>query len=92
VDNTEFPLKIGHENLSIDKDAKVQAVIWTTTPWTLPSNKAIAFHKSEQYSLLDAREGHKNVYYIVVSALQNQFFAERNKSYNIVLEFSGNFC
>lgn len=28
-------------------------VIWTTTPWTLPSNRAIAFNMDMQYSILE---------------------------------------
>ena len=32
----------------------VFAVIWTTTPWTIPSNVAIAVHPDETYHLLDA--------------------------------------
>ena len=31
--------------------AKAKAVIWTTTPWTLPANKAIALNKDEMYVL-----------------------------------------
>lgn len=27
------------------------ALIWTTTPWTLPANRAIAYHKNIQYCL-----------------------------------------
>ena len=28
-------------------------VIWTTTPWTLPGNRAIAFDKDETYALVE---------------------------------------
>src|SRR5258706_7881478 len=28
---------------------RVQAVIWTTTPWTLPANLALAFHPDAEY-------------------------------------------
>ncbi|KAB2842964.1 isoleucine--tRNA ligase [bacterium] len=31
---------------------KVQFVIWTTTPWTLPANLAIALHKSYTYAAI----------------------------------------
>ncbi|PHH83227.1 hypothetical protein CDD82_2999 [Ophiocordyceps australis] len=31
---------------------KLFAVIWTTTPWTLPANKAIAVHQDLEYSVL----------------------------------------
>jgi isoleucyl-tRNA synthetase len=40
-------------------------VIWTTTPWTLPANLAIAFHPDYQYSAV--KVGHKR--YIVATEL-----------------------
>ena len=33
------------------KDASI--VIWTTTPWTIPANRALAFNNSIEYSLLE---------------------------------------
>ena len=39
----EFPMK--------DGDASV--LIWTTTPWTIPNNLAIAFHPDFEYGLYD---------------------------------------
>ncbi|MFO1519458.1 MAG: isoleucine--tRNA ligase [bacterium] len=36
------------------KDKKVFFVIWTTTPWTLPANVAIALHKSYTYAAIEA--------------------------------------
>ena len=30
-----------------------QIVIWTTTPWTIPANRAISLHPSLEYSLVD---------------------------------------
>ena len=34
---------------------KPSLVIWTTTPWTLPANLAIAVHPDEEYVVLDAQ-------------------------------------
>jgi len=34
----------------------VHAVIWTTTPWTLPANQAIAIHKDLKYLLVKSRK------------------------------------
>ena len=31
-------------------------IIWTTTPWTIPANKALAFNSSIEYSLLEIDE------------------------------------
>ncbi len=38
--------------------AEARVVIWTTTPWTIPSNKAVAFNKGISYGLyrVDATE------------------------------------
>ena len=33
------------------------AVIWTTTPWTLPSNQALNVHPELKYSLVDTERG-----------------------------------
>ena len=33
-------------------DETIQIVIWTTTPWTLPANQAVALHPDFQYALV----------------------------------------
>lgn len=35
---------------------KVYAVIWTTTPWTIPANMAIALHPKFEYAAVSARD------------------------------------
>jgi isoleucyl-tRNA synthetase len=37
--------------------AKAAAVIWTTTPWTLPGNQAIAAHPDFDYELVQTAQG-----------------------------------
>ncbi len=37
--------------------ADVHAVIWTTTPWTLPANQAISVHPELQYELTSSDKG-----------------------------------
>ncbi len=37
--------------------ASVAAVIWTTTPWTLPGNQAIAAHEAFEYELVQTDRG-----------------------------------
>lgn len=45
-------------NLSLN-DKRIFIIIWTTTPWTLPANLAIALHPDYEYSLVvGAREGY----------------------------------
>ncbi|MPT47197.1 MAG: isoleucine--tRNA ligase [Sphingobium sp.] len=49
----------------------VYAVIWTTTPWTIPANQAIAYGEDVNYQVL-ATEGRK---YLVAEALADAFIA-----------------
>jgi len=39
-----------------DLDKPVSVVIWTTTPWTLPANEAVALHPELDYVLVDLGE------------------------------------
>ena len=32
-------------------------VIWTTTPWTLPHNRALAFHPDYEYVVAETAQG-----------------------------------
>jgi isoleucyl-tRNA synthetase len=47
------------EKFAVLKGKNVSVLIWTTTPWTLPANLAIAFHPDYEYA---AFEVEKNVY------------------------------
>ena len=44
-----FPIKTS--NIKDLKDSSI--VIWTTTPWTIPANKALAYNESLDYSLIE---------------------------------------
>jgi isoleucyl-tRNA synthetase len=35
----------------------VSAVIWTTTPWTIPHNRALAFHPDYRYAVVQTEKG-----------------------------------
>ncbi len=37
----------------VKRNAQVLAMTWTTTPWTIPSNVAIAIHPETEYTLLE---------------------------------------
>jgi isoleucyl-tRNA synthetase len=45
-------------NVSLPGSAKVYAVIWTTTPWTLPANQAVSVHPALQYDLIKTEKGY----------------------------------
>jgi len=47
----------------------VYAIIWTTTPWTIPSNMAISMHPRYNYTFFE----YKNDYYVVAQDLLESF-------------------
>ena len=56
--------------------------IWTTTPWTIPQNRAVAFNPKLLYSLFVASSAHEGSranereYFLLADALAHQFFEE----------------
>ena len=60
-------------------------VIWTTTPWTLPANLAIAFHPEFTYVAVRCEGGT----YVVAEALLASFLKEAGLSGDIVSRFKG---
>ncbi len=54
------------------KDAVVHAVIWTTTPWTLPANMALALHPSLKYELIERVENGRTEYVLVAADLRQE--------------------
>lgn len=51
----EFPMISDlSEKFPALKGKRVHVLIWTTTPWTLPANLAIAFHPDYEYSAFEA--------------------------------------
>lgn len=50
------------------KDEPVYIVIWTTTPWTLPANLALAVHPELDYVALKSRKG---ILIVVKEAIEN---------------------
>jgi len=48
------PFKIKDSKQDFLKDTSV--IIWTTTPWTIPANKALAFNSNIEYSVIEINE------------------------------------
>lgn len=61
-------------------------VIWTTTPWTIPGNKAIALHPNMEYALVDTDHGKLVVLNELVEDLMPKFDV---KEYHVVKTFKG---
>ncbi|MDX1933921.1 MAG: isoleucine--tRNA ligase [Capsulimonadales bacterium] len=53
-----FPLVEDAQNVFEGLDrSKLSAVIWTTTPWTIPANMALAFHPDFDYTVARTESG-----------------------------------
>ncbi|CAG8499014.1 1003_t:CDS:10 [Cetraspora pellucida] len=67
----KFPLVKSSLNLPNLTDTDVYIMIWTTTPWTLPANRAVAINSQTEYSIVspifDTESLHCKDYYIVAN-------------------------
>ncbi len=61
----KFSLKSDFKNFS---DVKI--IIWTTTPWTIPCNRALAYNETLSYSVFNSPENEK---FILADELENKF-------------------
>ncbi|SFD24555.1 isoleucine--tRNA ligase [Pseudoalteromonas denitrificans] len=61
---SKFNLAQGHEG-----EGSVDVVIWTTTPWTLPANRAVALHENVEYSLVQVETEHGKRRFVLGSEL-----------------------
>ena len=66
-------------------------IIWTTTPWTIPANKALAYNESLDYLLIEIEEGvFRDKKIVVADALLKSVLKECNISkYNKIKNFKG---
>jgi isoleucyl-tRNA synthetase len=53
----KFPLKDARGLFAVDPAKSTAFVIWTTTPWTLPANQAIAVHPKFIYRHVETSKG-----------------------------------
>ena len=66
---------------------KSNVVIWTTTPWTIPANKALAYNQSLTYLVLETDKEKK---IIIAKDLLESFKKDTNiENTKIIKEFSG---
>ena len=47
---------VGDGKSQLAEMSDVSAVIWTTTPWTLPHNRALAFHPDYEYVVVETKK------------------------------------
>jgi len=76
----------------LEKDKKLYYLVWTTTPWTLPSNLSIAVKEDIAYAIVEAdfsNEKGEKVYYIIAEDLVERFFPEKEGNRKIIKTIKG---
>jgi isoleucyl-tRNA synthetase len=63
---------------------KAYVVIWTTTPWTIPANLAVAMHPEFEYVALETEKG----VLIVAEGLKDAFLQATGLTGNVIAAFS----
>ena len=67
-------------------------IIWTTTPWTIPANKALAYNESLDYLIIEIKDDgdFKNKKIVLAEALSETALKDCNiKNYNKLKKFKG---
>ena len=83
-----FPVK----NSKIKDISGAEVIIWTTTPWTIPANKALAYNKSLNYVLIQINDENdfKNRKIIIAKDLLKSVVDDCEiKDYKIITEITG---
>ena len=71
-DFEEGAAKLAYSRAGVNSEKPLYAVIWTTTPWTIPSNLAICLNARLEYSLVEYEEE----VFVVASDLLNSFIQD----------------
>ena len=83
-----FPIK--KTNLNELKECSI--VIWTTTPWTIPANKALAYNENLKYLIIQIQDENqfKNLKIVIAKDLLVSVIKDCNiEKYKILNEISG---
>jgi len=72
VTSTQIDVAFEIVDAKVDELMGVFALIWTTTPWTIPVNQAIAYNPEVEYSIYRAADGRR---YLLSSLLENDVLA-----------------
>ena len=85
---TAFPVK--RSNIKELEDSEI--IIWTTTPWTIPANKALAYNESLDYLIILIKDesDFKNKKIVIAEALINSLIKECDiTKYKVLKKFKG---
>lgn len=84
-----FPLK-ADPNSVFECKGSAYAVIWTTTPWTIPANLAVAVHPEAEYGVVEVeREQDTARYLVALPLLEATMKAVSAVEYTVVKTLKG---
>ena len=70
----DFIKNFGYNRFDNNKNIKIYILAWTTTPWTLPSNLALAINQEIDYILVKKNsENQYNEFYILAESLLKNY-------------------
>jgi isoleucyl-tRNA synthetase len=75
----KFPLDMKHAKHILETTQQVYVLAWTTTPWTLPANTALAVKADAHYGLYEApkqKGGEEKDLFILATSLAEKTFGE----------------
>ena len=79
------------KSLNSPENKKISLMIWTTTPWTLPANLAVAASPIGNYSLYKVLRDNEEIYTIIVEDLEEKIFSKvENTTYEKLGTCKGN--
>lgn len=81
--NEKFP-KLLEDNPNL----KINFLVWTTTPWTLPLNRAVVLNAKAKYVLL---QGQDNIAFVVAKDLADKICNILGIEKNVLAEFDSTF-
>jgi len=73
------------DEIPVLKGKAVSVIIWTTTPWTIPANLAIALHPEFVYAAVDV--GNDDVYILARELVENCMQTFGISDYTVLAEF-----
>lgn len=81
----QFKMKRNDEKLFADVVGDIHFLAWTTTPWTLPSNTALAVGKEVEYVLVKSFNQYtsESIQVILAKDLFGKYFSDKNAELNL---------
>ena len=82
----KYPMLEGPASIMLPEGQKLNAVIWTTTPWTLPANKAIGINSELEYAIIKSA---KHGFLLIATSRLDEVGKACNETFDVVGTIKG---